>query len=75
MECYELIFEFFKGIVNWGQVARAYGENFKEHGGSIHLGFTVKSIEVNDTSKAVKIQGAHRDQVLLTNFFFFVKSN
>ena len=48
------------GIVDWGQVAKAYGENFKAHGGKIHLGYDVQSIEVNKNSSsgpAVKISG------------------
>ena len=48
------------GIVDWGQVAKAYGENFKAHGGKIHLGFDVQSIDVNKNSSsgsAVKISG------------------
>ena len=48
------------GIVDWGQVAKAYGENFKAHGGKIHLGFDVQSIDVNENSSsgsAVKISG------------------
>ena len=48
------------GIVDWGQVAKAYGENFKAHGGKIHLGFDVQSIDVNKTSSSgspVKISG------------------
>ena len=31
------------GIVDWGQVARAYGEDFKELGGHIYTDFEVSS--------------------------------
>lgn len=29
------------GIVNWGQVAKSFGEDFKDYGGDIFTGFEV----------------------------------
>jgi 2-hydroxyglutarate dehydrogenase len=56
------------GIVDWGGVAQAYGRNFKSHGGSIHLGFNVKSIRAthqnSGSSRPITIQGQHGNQVI-----------
>ena len=47
--------------MDWAQVARHYGREFEKAGGRIHLGFDVKTIEVNNldgSSSPVRIKGS-----------------
>lgn len=34
------------GIVDWGEVTRSFGEQFKRHGGEIHLDHTVSGFKL-----------------------------
>ena len=36
------------GIVDWGEVARAYGRNFEKEGGKIHLNFEVSKFDYSE---------------------------
>ncbi|XP_072170956.1 L-2-hydroxyglutarate dehydrogenase, mitochondrial-like [Diadema setosum] len=45
------------GIVDWAQVARYYGTNFKKHGGSIFLNFEVKGFSMTSEGKSGSSEG------------------
>ena len=51
------------GIVDWAEVARAYGRQFEANGGQIHLDFEATAFEENaDPEKPVKIKGQRAGQ-------------
>lgn len=45
------------GIVDWGEVARAYGQQFRKRGGGVHLDFEVTAFDQDssDPDRPVKV--------------------
>ena len=53
------------GIVDWGEVAKMYGTQFKEKGGKIHLEFEATNFcEGQNTDKPLRIEGSKSGQVI-----------
>ena len=46
----------FVGIVDWGEVARAYGRNFENLGGKIYLDFEVSKFDISESSEGKPVK-------------------